>query len=262
MHIAVALMKAGQSVGAIDLDARQKSLTHYIENRRVWAERLGRDLGVPKNICLEGRADIADVGERHRHRDRLTDAIALLAQSCNFVLIDTPAFDTFMSRLAHSLAHTLVTPMNDSFLDLDVLASIDPETYLVDGISHYSGVVEDARLQRQLVGGTPFNWIVLRNRLSTLGTSRNNRLVAAVLQQLSQKLNFKLIDGLAERVIFREFFTRGLTAMDDLDDAILGTRPTLSHASARLEIATLLRAILVGDLAKYAEQSDPVWSAA
>jgi chromosome partitioning protein len=249
MHIAVALMNAGQSVGAIDLDARQRSFTRYIENRRAWAQRTGCGLAVPPHVCIEGRADIADAGARHRHRQLLTDAIADLAESCGVILIDTPGHDTFLSRVAHSLAHTLITPLNDSFLDLDVLASVDPETFAIDKVSHYAAMVEEARLRRQLVGEAGLSWVVLRNRLSTLGMSRNKRLVATRLQELSHRLNFRFIDGLAERVIFREFFPRGLTALDNLEERTLGTRPTVSHATARLEIEELFGAVLLSKLA-------------
>ena len=37
MHLAIALLNMGQRVATIDLDSRQKSLTHYVENRRAWA---------------------------------------------------------------------------------------------------------------------------------------------------------------------------------------------------------------------------------
>jgi chromosome partitioning protein len=40
--------------------------------------------------------------------------------------------------------------------------------------------------------------------------------------------------------VFREFFLRGLTALDDIDEATLGTRPTMSHVTARQEVERLL----------------------
>jgi chromosome partitioning protein len=51
MHIAVALVKSGQRVATIDLDARQKSFTHFIENRRAWARQIARDLQIPDHFC-------------------------------------------------------------------------------------------------------------------------------------------------------------------------------------------------------------------
>src|SRR5437764_6703656 len=53
MHIAVALLKAGQRVATIDLDSRQKSFTHYIENRRDWAARAGLKLALPTHFCIK-----------------------------------------------------------------------------------------------------------------------------------------------------------------------------------------------------------------
>jgi chromosome partitioning protein len=246
IHIAVALMKAGESVATLDLDSRQQSFTRYIENRRGWAERVGRDLGIPTHICLDGNLDSADADERAERSKGLTDAVESLGQSCGTIVIDTPGQDNFLVRLVHTMADTLITPLNDSFVDFDVLGSVDPTSFAVTGSSHYAQLVEEARAQRQLLDGAATDWIVLRNRLSTFGSSRNKRLVGEGLQELSQRLNFRYVDGLAERVIFREFYPRGLTAVDDLDELTLGTRPTMSHATARLEMENLLRAILLG----------------
>jgi chromosome partitioning protein len=146
------------------------------------------------------------------------------------------------------MADTLITPLNDSFVDFDVLGAVDPETFRVTGISHYARIAEDARRERQL-DRLDTDWIVLRNRLSSLG-SRNKRFVGRALEELSQKLQFRCVDGLAERVIFREFYPRGLTAVDDLDEATLGTRPTMSHLTARLEMENLLSAISLSETAE------------
>jgi chromosome partitioning protein len=244
IHIAVALMKAGERVGTIDLDTRQRSFTQYVENRRRWSELIGRDLGIPEHICLDDQSGLSESA-----LDRgtaLTDAIGRLSATSSTIVIDTPGHDAVMGRIAHSLAHTLVTPLNDSFLDLAVFADVDPQTFAVSETSHYAAMVAEARSQRRHAGEPPLDWIVLRNRLSTFGTSRNNRLMAAALAELSRSLDFTLVEGLAERMIFREFFPRGLTALDDLDEKTLATRPTMSHASARLEIESLITAILLG----------------
>lgn len=256
IHIAVALMKSGASVATIDLDSRQSTFTHYIVNRRAWAERVGRDLGIPNHICLDGNLDVADADERAARCKALTDAVVTLAQSSNYIVIDTPGHDSFLVRFVHSIADTLITPLNDSFVDFDVLAGVDPETFAVTGTSHYAKMVEEARSQRQLLDNAAIDWIVLRNRLSTLGSSRNKRLVGAGLQELSQRLNFRFIDGLAERVIFREFYPRGLTAVDDIDEITLGTRPTMSHVTARLEMENLLNAMQLGNPAQSGDTAD------
>jgi chromosome partitioning protein len=151
-----------------------------------------------------------------------------------------------LSRVAHSLADTLITPLNDSFVDLDVLGTVHPETFRVTGTSHYAQMVEEARGRRRLQYQGVTDWIVLRNRLSVLG-SRNKRLVGEGLGELSHRLNFRCVGGLAERVIFREFYPRGLTAVDDINEITLGTRPTMSHVSARLEMLNLLTTIGLGN---------------
>jgi chromosome partitioning protein len=100
--------------------------------------------------------------------------------------------------------------------------------------------VRDARRKRRQLDGATTVWIVVRNRLSMLG-SRNKQLVASGLKELSLRLGFRAIDGFAERVVYREFFPRGLTALDDLNEATLGTRPSLGHVTAREEVMGLLR---------------------
>jgi chromosome partitioning protein len=138
------------------------------------------------------------------------------------------------------MADTLVTPINDSFLDFDVLGTVDPATYSVTGESHYAEMVRDSRRKRRQLDGASTDWIVVRNRLSMLG-SRNKQLVADGLKELSFRMGFRAIDGFAERVVYREFFPRGLTALDDLDEATLGTRPSMGHVTAREEVTSLLR---------------------
>src|SRR6202041_2965949 len=52
LHVAVALMKAGQRVATIDLDCRQRGFTHYINSRRAWARRTGLHLELPAHYCI------------------------------------------------------------------------------------------------------------------------------------------------------------------------------------------------------------------
>jgi chromosome partitioning protein len=242
LHIAVALMKAGQRVATIDLDSRQKSFTHYIENRRAWAQRAGVKLEQPTHFCVaRGESASLDANEAQEFAS-FSAAISAIERSHDVVVIDTPGNDTYLMRLAHSMADTLVTPLNDSFVDFDVLGQIDPATFSVMGESHYAEMVREARRQRRLVDGKLMDWIVVRNRLSTL-SSRNKRLVGEGIAELSKRLAFRSVDGFAERVVYREFFPRGLTALDDLDEATLGTRPSLSHVTAREEVIALLNAL-------------------
>jgi chromosome partitioning protein len=246
MHIAIALARAGQRVATIDLDSRQKSFTHYIENRRAWARQAGRDLVVPDHLCFE-TLSYPTAADEVAGSKAFGDTVEALARRYDFVVIDTAGHDSYLMRLAHSLADILVTPLNDSFVDFDVLASVDPQTFQLTGTSHYAQMVEEARGQRRLAGAGTADWIVLRNRLSML-KSRSKHMLGERLRELSQRLHFRCVEGLAERVIFREFYPRGLTAMDELDELTLGTRPTLSHLSARLEMERLLSAMGLGEV--------------
>ena len=155
------------------------------------------------------------------------------------MVVDTPGNDTYLMRLAHSMADTLITPLNDSFLDFDVLGTVDATTFEVTGLSHYAKMVRHARRQRRIVDGGLTDWIVIRNRLAPL-SSRNKKLVGDCLDRLGLRLGFRPADGLSERVVFREFFPHGLTALDDLDGTALGGRANLSHLTARQEVQRLI----------------------
>jgi chromosome partitioning protein len=242
LHIAVALLKAGQRVATIDLDSRQQSFTHYIENRRDWAQRARIKLELPTHFCVaRSEGNSVEANEAQEFAD-FAAAIGRIEHDHDVVVVDTPGNDTYLMRLAHSMADTLVTPLNDSFVDFDVLATLDQTNFSVTGESHYANMVREARRQRRLVDGKLTDWIVVRNRLATLG-SRNKRLVGDGIAELSKRMGFRSVDGFAERVVYREFFPRGLTALDDLDEATLGTRPNMSHVTAREEVIGLLNAL-------------------
>jgi chromosome partitioning protein len=239
IHLAVALLRAGQRVATIDLDTRQRTFSRYIENRTAWAKECGKELPVSSHICFEDNSSVASA-ESHA---ALADKLESLAADHDTIIIDTPGHNHHLMRFAHVAADVLITPLNDSFVDVDVLGSVDPSTFGVTGLSHYARIVEEARRERQLAGKPDIDWIVLRNRVSST-KSRNKRFVGDALQELAQKLRFRFVDGFAERVIFREFFPRGLTAIDDLEQLTLGTRPTLSHATAQLEVQQLVASLL------------------
>jgi len=242
MHVAVALLQVGQRVATIDLDSRQRSFTHYVENRRDWATRAGIKLEHSRHFCVArgfgARLDEIEAQEFAA----FAQAVSAVEQTHDFVVIDTPGADSYLMRLAHSMADTLISPLNDSFVDFDVLGVIDQSTFEVTGVSHYAEMVREARRQRRLVDGGLTDWVVVRNRLSTLG-SRNKRLVGAGVDALSKQLGFRAIDGFAERVVYREYFPRGLTALDEIDESALGQRPNLSHGTARDEVRTLIEAL-------------------
>ena len=247
MHITVGLLKAGQRVATIDLDSRQKTFTHYIDNRRETARRSGLGLEIPNHYCI-ARAEGVRVDENEAAEfGAFAAAINAVEHTHDFVVIDSPGNDTYLMRLSHSMADTLITPLNDSFLDFDVLGTVDAATFEVTGVSHYAKMVRHARRQRRVVDGGLTDWIVIRNRLAPL-SSRNKKLVGDCLDRLGLRLGFRPAEGLSERVVFREFFPHGLTALDDLDGTALGaalgtalgTRANSSHLTARQEVQRLI----------------------
>ncbi|MEE8189709.1 MAG: division plane positioning ATPase MipZ [Kiloniellales bacterium] len=240
MHLIVALLQMGFKVGSIDLDARQQSLTRYLANRRSYGAEGGVPLVQPEHRCIEdARLDTRSESEK-RERARLRKACGELAH-CNFIVIDTPGSDSYLSRLAHENADTLITPLNDSFLDIDVIAQIDRRRREVLAPSTYSLMVWEQNNRRVLAGQPPIDWVVMRNRLTHI-EARNKREIADLLTQLARRIGFRLAPGFGERVVFRELFLKGMTLLDlPADDPSLPPNP--SHLSARQEIHDLLETI-------------------
>jgi chromosome partitioning protein len=242
MHVAVALLKSGQSVATVDLDGRQLSLTRYVENRLRWSRTAGIALQVPQHFHVPPSKRETVIDAESEEFRRLTEGLADIETGHDFVVIDTPGSDTFLNRLAHRIADTLITPMNDSFVDFDVLARIDPVSHEIIEHSQYATAVRDARRERRQADNAIVDWVVVRNRMAS-ASSRNEQKIDSCLRNLSMQLGFRVADGISERVVFREFFPIGLTALDDFDEHVLGTRPTLAHLAARQEIRQLLAAL-------------------
>ncbi|MCB2092771.1 MAG: division plane positioning ATPase MipZ [Rhodobacteraceae bacterium] len=238
MHVATALCRMGHKVGGLDLDLRQRSFGRYVENRRAFARKEGLSLPTPDYHDLP-EIDQARLGPNENIYDhRLSAAVARLETDADFIIIDCPGSHTRLSQVAHSLADTLITPLNDSFIDFDLLARVDPDTSRVIGPSIYSEMVWNARQLRAKAGLQPIDWIVLRNRLGAQ-QMHNKRKVGSALEQLSKRIGFRVAPGFSERVIFRELFPRGLTLLD-LRDVGVGNL-NLSNVAARQELRDLMR---------------------
>jgi chromosome partitioning protein len=234
-------MKAGQRVATIDLDCRQRSLTHYIENRRSWAARKRIELELPTHHCVT-LADGSNVEANEAAEvEDFANAIVAVETTHDFIVVDTPGADNYLMRLGHAMADTLITPLNDSLDDFDLLATFDTAVSVTRD-NHYARMVGEARRERRLVDGVVSDWVVVRNRLSMFG-SPNKRRVGRGLAEAGRRFGFRLADGIGERVIYREFLPRGLIALDSLDETTLGTRPSMSHVAAREEMMLLLIAL-------------------
>ena len=240
IHLAVALMKLGFHVGTIDLDARQGTLTAFCRNRMAQGNNAGRPLEQSKHRAISRSLATNPSAAEADEAGRLQDAFDDLAD-CHFIVVDTPGSDSYLCRLGHNRADTLVTPLNDSFLDIEVLAHINRERREVEAPSVYSQLVWEQNNQRVVAGRPPIDWIVLRNRLAHL-EARNMREISALLALLAKRIGFRLAPGMSERVVFRELFMKGLTALD-LPEPGSGQPETSSHAAARREIHGLLQAI-------------------
>jgi chromosome partitioning protein len=240
MHVIVALLREGFRVGAIDLDARQGTLTRYFDNRRIYAARHGLRLPHPLYRTV-ARSELRDRDAAEaEERDRLVRAIAALSD-CDYIILDTPGSDSHLSREGHSHANILITPLNDSFVDLDLLGRIDLETNKLLAPSKYSEMVWEQKKRRMQRGEGSIDWIVMRNRLASLD-SRNKRRMDQALIDLSRRLGLRLVAGFSERVIFRELFLKGLTLLDIREDGTDVTL-TMSHLAALQEVRNVLRAI-------------------
>ncbi len=240
MHVLVCLLREGRSAGVIDLDTRQRSIGRYLENRAAYAARLKVGLPQPEVAPIEEPAAPEEANDARRRR-LFEAALDRLRGRAEFIVIDCPGSHSYLARLAHALADTLVTPLNDSFVDLDVLGQVDPETYRVGRLSHYAETVFDSRKYRSASELPPLDWVVTANRIASL-SSRNNVNVADALTALAKRLRFRHVPGLSERVIYRELFPNGLTMMDL--DAIPGMGLTrFSDVAARHEVRDLVRGL-------------------
>ena len=238
MHIIVSLLRDGYEVGTLDLDARQGTLTRYINNRRRSAAA-GESLPLPRHQFLQPSELPTRAEAEAEDRERFDQLYAEMRVLCDFVVIDTPGANTYLGRLAHSHADTLVTPMNDSFLDLDMLATVDATGRNVEKLSVYSEMVFEQRKARMQRDRSSIDWVVMRNRLSNLN-ARNKQDIADVMNALTRRVGFRMAPGISERVIYRELFPRGLTMLDLLE---AGESASMSHLAARQEVRALVEAL-------------------
>jgi chromosome partitioning protein len=224
VHSAVALAAAGRRVAAIDLDTRQRTLGRYLDNRTATMRRDSLDLPMPVYETFDPATD-ADLGAQ---LDRL-------AADAEVVVVDTPGRDDPYAREAMLRADTLVTPINDSFVDLDLIGVVDPESYRIRRPSFYAELVWNSRTQRAKETGASVDWVVLRNRMQHI-EAKNMRRVGKALDELSRRVGFRVIPGLGERVIYRELFPKGLTLLDLAQIGEVG----LSHIAARQELREMI----------------------
>ncbi|WP_309611405.1 division plane positioning ATPase MipZ, partial [Sphingomonas sp.] len=170
----------------------------------------------------------------------LDAAIDRLSGQCDVLVIDTPGRDDPVARAAILKADTLVTPMNDSFVDLDLIGQVHPDTFKITKPSFYAELIWNSRTQRAKDTGKAVDWVVLRNRLQHI-QSHNLHRVGAAMDELARRVGFRVIPGLGERVIYRELFPKGLTL---LDLALLGD-VGMAHIAARQELREMIAGLAI-----------------
>lgn len=242
IHIVVSLLRDGHRVGAMDLDARQGTLAGTLAARRHFVESKGIDLPLPDfrsvhRSTLDNRLE-AEADERVRFTAAFDE---LIEGGAEVIVIDCPGADTYLSRHGHAQADTLITPINDSFVDFSMLAKVDPDNHDIINPSIYSEMVWEARKQRFSADRGRIDWIVMRNRLAA-SEARNKRDVGETLDSLAKRIGFRTLKGFGERVIFRELYLQGLTLMD-VREANIGIALGLSHIAARNEVRALISTI-------------------
>ncbi|SLN69289.1 division plane positioning ATPase MipZ [Oceanibacterium hippocampi] len=241
MHLSVALVDRGYRVGAIDLDGRQQTLARYLENRAAFARNRGIELPMPDIRAIPPSNLTQALSERNSKIQRFGRALEELIFQNDFVVIDCPGSDDLIARICHSFADTLVSPMNDSFIDLDLIARLDPESGEFLRPTWYSEMVWSQRKRRSTIDGHRIDWVIMRNRLTHID-AHNKRRMATVLQDLAPRLGYRVAPGFCERVIYRELFHKGLTLLDL-------TRPgvdmplSMSHLAARQEVRNLVSSL-------------------
>lgn len=228
VHVAVALSYQGARVAAIDLDTRQATMHRYIENREETRAR--RKIDLPGPVCEVFRGTTVD---------ELEQQVARLSAQADFLIFDTPGRDDPFARHVATEADTLVTPMNDSFVDFDLIGQVDAESFKVRRLSFYAELIWEARLKRSRATieqqRRQMDWVVVRNRTGHTD-ARNQRRLDQALGELSRRVGFRVAQGLSERVVYRELFPSGLTLLDKGYLGELGT----SHLVARQELRNLV----------------------
>ena len=229
IHVAIYMASKGYSVGAIDLDVRQKSFGRYIENRTSYADNHKISLPIPKTVIYP-ESEV-------NNQQYIADLINKMADNHDLIIIDTPGSTSIASCMAHSMADIIITPINDSFVDLDLLGQVKNNDYnqIIPGI--YSETIWNQKLKKAKETNSTIDWIVIRNRLSNL-EAKNKHNVERILSLLSKKFGFRICSAFSERVIFRELFTKGLTLVDIIN--VKKEKPILSHVAARQELRNLV----------------------
>ena len=242
IHLIVSLLDKGYNIASIDADSRQHSLTTYINNRKNYNQNnLDHAVSMPLHFHLQEEINDSIEEKNQLEKIRFDHVFAQASDHADYIVIDTPGSYTNFSRIAHSHADKVITPINDSFIDLDVMAKITSDDLSISQPSIYSQMLWEQKIEKAARNNGSIEWFVVRNRLSSLD-AQNKRNVLEALEKLSKRISFKIIPGFSERVIFRELFPVGLTLLD-LNKAKFNKAFSISHVAARQELRDFLSSL-------------------
>jgi chromosome partitioning protein len=226
-HTCIALCNAGESVAALDVDLRQLTLQHALWARIESERDYGVKLPGPEQIMLA-----------QQNENELEEKLRMARIHHSFIVIDVGGHDSPIARRAISLADTIVTPVNDSFIDLDMLGRIDPRTGDFKTLGNFALLVAHLKEPGMAIRSTALDWVVMQNRSRNF-TTKNEKKVREALDKIAPVAGFRIVPGLRERVTYRELFPQGLTLFDLEALPDLGKR----QPTAREEIWAMLRAL-------------------
>lgn len=246
MHLIISLLALGFDVGSIDVDSRQLSLTRYLENRGKTMAEKNLQLLYPNHAIVKlSPFNVIEEAENDE-LTRFTQALQKAVTRDDFVVIDTPGSNSNLSRIAHSYADTIITPINDSFVDLDVIVQVEKDSLNIIRPGIYSEMVWQQKINRAKRDSGEIDWLIVRNRLTSLD-ARNKRNVGKVLDRLAQRIGLRQAAGFSERVIYREMFLHGLTLLDVMEKEA-NVSLTLSHIAARQELRDFMLSLNIPKL--------------
>ncbi|MCJ8324116.1 MAG: AAA family ATPase [Rhizobiales bacterium] len=241
IHLLLGLQANGARVAAIDLDGRVGGFSRFLKNREAWAKNSRQNIYTPPFFTVSASQD-NDINKREQEEFAgFAGAVEKLEHISDYLILDLPSGDTYLGRLAHSMADILITPINDGFLDVNVLGDVDNVDYSVNGINPYGQYVMDCLARRKNIDGSGFDWLLVKNRVSSLGAKHKQK-VDKALTNLADKLGATIASNIGDRVIFRELYAMGLSVFDVLDRQT-GVKATASHNEAKREILDLIEFI-------------------
>lgn len=238
MNIIISLLYLDFKVVSIDTDVRQLSLTRYIENRVNTIDSMKLDIPLPTHYRIEPKEN-----SPKEENAQLDTILSKTSNDADFIIIDTAGTSNQLSRHSHSKADVIITPINDSFVDIDLLANIDGNSMKVIRPGIYSQMVWEEKINRAKENNKSIDWIVVRNRVASVDT-HNKRNVEKIVSSLTKRIGCRIASGFGERVIFKELFLKGLTLLDIRNKSLKSSfNMSMSHIIARQELLRLLNSL-------------------